>query len=96
MSETETRRNRGQATREAILAAAEASFAEHGFDGARIDSIAEASGYNKALIFRYFGDKLGLYTEVLKRSDQELSVHFGRLFLPLLEDETIASDEQAA
>jgi TetR/AcrR family transcriptional regulator len=85
-------RRRGEATREAILTAAEANFAEHGFDGARIDTIAEASSYNKTLIFRYFGDKLGLYTEVLKRADREMSELIARLFAPLLEDETIVSD----
>jgi TetR/AcrR family transcriptional regulator len=85
-------RRRGEATREAILKAAEVTFAEHGFDGARVDTIAEVSGYNKTLIFRYFGDKLGLYTEVLKRADREMSELLAHVFAPLLEDETIASD----
>jgi AcrR family transcriptional regulator len=85
-------RRRGEATREAILKAAEATFAEHGFDGARVDTIAEVSGYNKTLIFRYFGDKLGLYAEVLRRADQEMSELQAQMFAPLLEDETIATD----
>ena len=55
--------------REALLNAAEEVFAEHGFDGARVDDIAETAGYNKSLIFQYFGDKLGLYGSLLKRSD---------------------------
>jgi TetR/AcrR family transcriptional regulator len=88
----ESKRQRGEATREAILQAAEATFAEHGFDGARVDSIAEVSGYNKTLIFRYFGDKLGLYAAVLRRADREWSVLLGRMFLPLLEDESIVFD----
>ena len=63
MSEPDSRRGRAhdaQAAREAILNAAEAVFAEHGFDGARIDAIAALAGYNKSLIFQYFDDKLGL------------------------------------
>jgi TetR/AcrR family transcriptional regulator len=88
----ESKKQRGEATREAILQAAEASFAEHGFDGSRVDTIAEVSGYNKTLIFRYFGDKLGLYTAVLKRADNEWSILLGRMFSPLLEDESIVSD----
>ena len=60
-------------TRAAILNAAETIFAQHGFDGARIEAIANASGYNNSLLFRYFGDKLGLYAEVLKRADKEMS-----------------------
>jgi TetR/AcrR family transcriptional regulator len=81
-------------SRAAILDAAEAVFAQHGFDGARIDVIANASGYNNGLLFRYFGDKLGLYTEVLKRADREMSELLARAFTPLLADETIVSDTQ--
>jgi TetR/AcrR family transcriptional regulator len=88
----ETKKGRGDASRKAILGAAEEAFAQHGFDGARIDAIAEGSGYNKTLIFRYFGDKLGLYTEILKRADQEMSFLLGQLFTPLLEDETLTCD----
>jgi TetR/AcrR family transcriptional regulator len=78
--------------REAILDAAEAVFAQHGFDGARVEAIANASGYNSGLLFRYFGDKLGLYAEVLKRADTEMSELLARVFAPLLEDETITAD----
>ena len=78
--------------REAILNAAEAVFAEHGFDGARIDAIAASAGYNKSLIFQYFDDKLGLYTEVNKRIDRDMSKLETRILTPLLADETIASN----
>jgi AcrR family transcriptional regulator len=74
-----------------ILDAAEAAFAEHGYDGARSDAIAKASGYNVSLLFQYFGDKLGLYTAVLKRTDQDLRAHQARVLAPLAEDETFAS-----
>ena len=76
----------------AILDAAEAVFAQHGFDGARIEAIAMASGYNSGLLFRYFGDKLNLYAEVLKRADKEMSELLARAFAPFLEDDTITSD----
>ena len=62
-----------QGAREAILNAAEEVFAEHGFDGARIDAIAAKAGYNKSLIFQYFDDKLGLYAHVVRRADAEMS-----------------------
>ena len=61
-----------EGAREAILNAGEEVFAEHGFDGARVDDIAEVSGYNKSLIFQYFGDKLGLYAAVIRRSDEQM------------------------
>jgi TetR/AcrR family transcriptional regulator len=92
MHMAESGRRRGEQTREAILTAAEAAFAEHGFDGARIDAIAAASGYNKTLIFRYFGDKLGLYAEVLRRVDRQASALQAQLLGPLLEDKTMVSD----
>jgi TetR/AcrR family transcriptional regulator len=75
-------------TREAILNAAEAVFAENGFDGTAVDVIAAQSGYNKSLIFQYFGDKLSLYTHVLKRVDREMGALMARVFAPLLEEET--------
>jgi TetR/AcrR family transcriptional regulator len=75
-------------TREAILNAAEAVFAEHGFDGTSVDAIAAEAGYNKSLIFQYFGDKLSLYAQVLKRADREANELLARVFAPLLEDET--------
>jgi len=63
------RRHNAEGAREAILNAAAEVFAEHGFDGARIDAVAAVAGYNKSLIFQYFGDKLGLYVEVIRRAD---------------------------
>jgi len=83
---------RGEPTREAILTAAEIVFAEHGFDGARIDAIANVSGFNKTLIFRYFGDKLGLYAAVLRRIDKQAVEVQAQLLGPLLADETLTSD----
>lgn len=91
----EPRRGRvhdAEGAQEAILNAAEEVFAEHGFDGARMDAIAAKANYNKSLIFHYFGDKLGLYAEVLKRADMQLNVIQARLFSPMLEDATVTSD----
>jgi len=81
-----------EGARKAILDAAEEVFAEHGFDGARVDAIAKLSGYNKSLIFQYFGDKLNLYAEVLRRADKQGSELQGQVFAPLLVDATIATD----
>ncbi len=55
------------------------------------DAIAALAGYNKSLLFQYFGDKLGLYVEVLKRIDREIAELQTR-FAPVLEDETTASN----
>src|SRR2546421_12875408 len=83
-----------QKTRETILDTAEAAFAEHGFDGARIEAIARASGYNISLLFQYFGDKLGLYVAVLKRADRELNSLLAGVLTPWLAGETLTSQAQ--
>jgi AcrR family transcriptional regulator len=62
-----TRERDAEVAREAILEAAEETFAREGFDGARVDTIATESGYNKSLIFHYFTDKEGLYRAVIAR-----------------------------
>lgn len=54
-----------EATRRALLGAATAVFAEHGFAGARVDEIARRAGVNKRMIYAYYGDKEGLYHAVL-------------------------------
>ncbi len=95
MSEPERRRGRAhdaEGAREAILNAAEEVFAEHGFDGARIDAIAATAGYNKSLIFQYFDDKLGLYAEVIRRADREINELQADVMTALSEDETVASN----
>lgn len=95
MNDPEPRRGRGhdaEGARKAILDAAEEVFAEHGFDGARIDAIAATAGYNKSLIFQYFGDKLKLYAEVLKRADRQGTEMQERVFAPFLENESASLD----
>src|SRR5437868_15103349 len=95
MDEPGSRRGRphdAERAREAILNAAEEVFAEHGFDGARIDAIAETAGYNKSLLFQYFDDKLGLYTAVNKRADRDLTEFHARVLARCHEDETLATD----
>ncbi|MFG3420687.1 TetR family transcriptional regulator [Micromonospora sp. NPDC049460] len=48
-------------TREAILGAARAAFAERGFDGASIRAIAAAAQVDPALVHHYFGSKDQLF-----------------------------------
>jgi AcrR family transcriptional regulator len=55
-------------TRGAILAAATQEFAEKGFGGARVDSIALRAGTNKRMLYHYFGDKEALYVVVLEEA----------------------------
>ncbi|WP_055546875.1 TetR family transcriptional regulator [Streptomyces sp. NBRC 110028] len=52
---------KADATRRRLLDAATEDFAAHGVAGARVDRIAAAAGVNKAQLYAYFGDKLGLF-----------------------------------
>ncbi len=56
-----------EATSQALLDAAFAEFAEHGFAGARVDRIAAIAGANKQLVYHYFGSKDELYRITLER-----------------------------
>ncbi|MEU4624674.1 TetR family transcriptional regulator [Actinoplanes sp. NPDC023801] len=53
------------ATRKALLDAAVHEFAEFGLAGARVDRVARRAGVNKERIYSNFGDKEGLFAEVL-------------------------------
>ncbi|HXT69229.1 MAG TPA: TetR/AcrR family transcriptional regulator [Vicinamibacterales bacterium] len=53
-------------TRELILAAAIQEFAGKGFDGAKVDRIAERAGVNKAMLYYHFHNKAALYLEILR------------------------------
>lgn len=57
----------GQATRERILAAAKAEFAEHGIAGARINRIAAAAQASKDRLYAYFPGKSDLYAAVTEQ-----------------------------
>src|ERR1700761_2110830 len=57
-----------ESTSAAILAAAVKEFTERGFEGARIDSIAQRAGVNKRMLYHYFGNKEALYVAVLEGS----------------------------
>jgi AcrR family transcriptional regulator len=52
----------------AILAAAIKEFTEKGFEGARVDRIADRAGVNKRMLYHYFGNKQALYVAVLEGS----------------------------
>jgi AcrR family transcriptional regulator len=54
-------------SRAAILDAALAEFAERGFDGVRMEHVAKRAGFNKALVYRHFGDKRGLFDAALRQ-----------------------------
>ncbi len=65
-----------ETTREALMSAATELFAERGFDGTRVDKIAETAGVNKAMISYHFGGKKRLYNEILAATFNEAHDRF--------------------
>lgn len=59
------RPDKGTETTARILEAARDEFAEKGFAGARVDTIARRAGVNKATLYYHIGDKKALYAEVI-------------------------------
>lgn len=59
-------------TKGEILEAALTEFAEHGYDGARVQKIAGRAGCNPRLIYHYFGSKDDLYLAALRRIYAEI------------------------
>ncbi|SMD01537.1 TetR/AcrR family transcriptional regulator [Primorskyibacter flagellatus] len=55
-----------EGVRRDILAAAVSEFAERGLSGAKVDDIAARTRTSKRMIYYYFGDKMGLYTQALE------------------------------
>lgn len=55
-----------------ILAAAVSEFAKRGLSGAKVDDIAARTRTSKRMIYYYFGDKIGLYTQALEAAYQKV------------------------
>lgn len=58
-------RTDGEATKQRIIVAARAEFAQHGLSGARVDRIASAANASKERLYAYFGNKVDLFRAVL-------------------------------
>lgn len=69
--------SRGDATREALVAAAIAAFSRDGFNAASTRAIAEAAGVPQALIGYHFRGKEGLYLAVFEHIAGELERRVG-------------------
>jgi AcrR family transcriptional regulator len=60
------------ATRQALLHAARELFATAGYDATTVRGVADRAGVNQALLFRYFGNKEGLFAEAVLGQAMEL------------------------
>ena len=81
-SPTKTVRQRDpDATKARILKSAKREFAQLGFGGARVDSIAARAKANKRMIYHYFSSKEELFTAVVE--DAYLDIRAGERKLAL-------------
>lgn len=70
--DTAARPRNPELTKQQILRAARDEFCDRGFDGARVDAIADRAGANKRLLYHYFGNKEALYGAVLSDAYREI------------------------
>jgi TetR/AcrR family transcriptional regulator len=70
-------------SREAILVAAETVFAERGYDGTGLASIAERAGVARATPTYFFHSKRGLYEAVLERATRAREAALRDAFAPV-------------
>jgi TetR/AcrR family transcriptional regulator len=65
-------RERSAAKRERIVEAAMRHFAEHGYQGARVEDVAAELGIAKGSVFQHFGSKAGLFLATYRRAVSQL------------------------
>ena len=63
---------RVESKRDAIIDVAMRHFAEHGYQGARVEDIANQLGIAKGSVFQHFGSKSGLFFEAYKKAVMSL------------------------
>ena len=75
-----------QRRREEILEGAQRAFAQHGYEGATVTRLEEATGLSRGAIFSYFENKEALFIGVVGRSSERLvEIWLERGFRALLE-----------
>ena len=68
--------------REKLLEAATEVFAERGYEGARVEQIADVAQVSPGLLYRHFEGKQELYEELLLLANQQLLTHLAQAAAP--------------
>ncbi len=76
---TASRKRNPEISQARILKAAEQEFAEHGYEGARVDKIVRRAGVSKNLVYHYFSGKDTLFLVVLERMYERMRAHHADL-----------------
>lgn len=61
-----------EAKREAVIEAAEAEFAEHGYNAASLNVICREAGISKGSLFQYFSDKADLFVHLVALASKRI------------------------
>jgi len=67
-----TRPDRGEATRDALIAAARALFAEHGYAEVATEEVVRRAGVTRGALYHYFRDKQDLFRAVFEQTEAEI------------------------
>ncbi len=78
--------------REQILDAARGCFAEHGYEGATVARLEEATGLSRGAIFNYFASKEDLFIALAVEDSRRLSELWLERGLPAVVDEVYGLD----
>jgi len=79
---TKRQRLSPEVRREKLVEAATGVFAERGYEGARVEQIADAADVSPGLLYRHFEGKQELYTEILQLANRELMAHLTQAAAP--------------
>lgn len=69
--------DRSAATRAALVTAARALFAEHGFGGVGTQTIARAAGLSRGALYHQFADKIELFAAVYEAIEEDVARRLG-------------------
>lgn len=75
------REAQGDATRQALVAAAREMFGESGYAATSIDDVAARAGVTKGALYHHFGGKANLFQEVYEQVMREVSDRVVSVFL---------------
>jgi AcrR family transcriptional regulator len=67
-----TRPERGEATRDALLSAARALFAERGYAGVGTEEVVRGAGVTRGALYHHFRDKQDLFRAVFEQTEAEI------------------------
>jgi AcrR family transcriptional regulator len=72
-----TQAERAADTRESLIAAARALFAEHGFADVALETIVRAAGVTRGALYHHFPDKTELFAAVFEQVEAEVAARMG-------------------